>query len=65
MSLESVVRPFETPQVTVGAPYVAGGQKSADPILVQIGRGGQGKTFQGHTSAKVTYYTDAAEVETH
>lgn len=63
--LESIIRPYQTPNVAPAQRYVSTGQKPADPVLIQIGRSGQGKVFQGHSSSKETFYMDAAENETH
>lgn len=63
--LENIIRPYETPDVAPAQRYVASGQKSSNPILLQLGRSGQGKVFQGNSSVKETVYMDAAENETH
>jgi len=61
--LESVVRPNQTPNYAPEQRFVPGGQKSGDPILLTIGRSGQGKTFNGSFNAKTSFYCEAAENE--
>jgi hypothetical protein len=63
--LENVVRPSESPNWAPEQRFIPSGQKSADPILVSIGRGGSGKQFSGNASVKQSTYCDAAENETH
>lgn len=63
--LENVVRPSESPSYAPEQRFIPTGQKSEDPILVLIGRGGSGKQFQGSASVQQSTYCDAAENETH
>ncbi len=63
--LENVVRPSETPSWAPEQRFIPAGQKSADPIRVLLGRGGNGKQFTGSATTKQSTYCDAAENETH
>lgn len=63
--LESIVRPSESPSWAPEQRFIPTGQKSADPILIPIGRSGGGKQFSGNASSKQSTYCDAAENETH
>lgn len=62
-SFEQVVRPVETPNYAPAQRFIPNGQKSEDPVLLLIGRSGQGKTFSGSFNAKTTFYCEAAENE--
>jgi len=62
--LANIVRPTLPTSTSNTQRYVTSGQKSADPILVQIGRTGQGKVFNASQSEKTTFYVNAAETET-
>ena len=56
MSIESIVRPFQTPDASPARPYYVAGKAAPPLVFLQFGRGGGGKTFNGSQSASSTYY---------
>jgi hypothetical protein len=62
-NLENIIRPFQTVDVTPPRRYVASGAPAAPPVLVQIGRTGKGRAFNGSDSLTVTHYCGKAIVE--
>jgi hypothetical protein len=62
MSLENIVRPFQTNDVAPPRPYFNAGQVGVPNVILRFGRSGQGKTFQGsfssHQSTYMTQYVN-------
>ncbi len=56
MSLESIVRPFQTPESAPARPYYQAGKAAPANVILQFGRGGGGKTFNGSFSWNASYY---------
>lgn len=56
MSIENIVRPFQTPDFAPAKPYFTPGKTGAANVILRFGRGGGGKTFNGSSSASATYY---------
>jgi len=56
MSMENIVRPFQTPDFAPAKPYFTPGKTGATNVILQFGRGGGGKTFSGSSSNSASYY---------
>jgi len=56
MSLENIVRPFQTPDVAPAKPFFTPGKTGAANVILQCGRGGGGKTLNGSTSYSASFY---------
>lgn len=54
--LEAIVRPSETTDYAPGKVYHTPGQIGVPNTVLQIGRGGKGKTFSGSGSYNATFY---------
>ena len=55
--LESIVRPFQTGNITPAQTYYKPGQIGVPNVILRIGRGGGGgKTLSGSASANASYY---------
>jgi hypothetical protein len=62
--LESIVRPFQSGNVTPAQTYYQPGQIGVPNVILRIGRGGGGgKTLSGSSSASASYYCKKYEVE--
>jgi hypothetical protein len=61
--LENIVRPFQTGDVSPPKRYVTAGTQGVPNVLLQIGRTGQGRTFNGSYNITVTSYMARAIVE--
>ena len=61
--LESIVRPFQLPERADASRSIQPGQKSIQPIALQFGRSGGGKTMQGSYSYSASIYCDQHVVE--
>jgi hypothetical protein len=62
--LESIVRPFQSGDVTPSQTYYEPGQIGVPNVILRIGRnGGGGKTLTGSESASASYYCKKYEVE--
>ena len=61
--IESIVRPFQTNQVTPAQTYYAPGQVGVPNVILRLGRGGSGKVLTGSYSFTTTKYCDGAETE--
>jgi len=60
---ESIVRPFQTNQVTPAQTVYLPGQVGTPTVILRIGRGGSGKTLTGSYSYSQTFYCVKHEVE--
>lgn len=56
MSIENIVRPFQTPDFAPAKPYFTPGKAGQPNIILQFGRGGGGKTLSGSSNSNATYY---------
>ena len=56
MSLETIVRPFETQDVAPGRAFFSAGKAAPQNIILQCGRGGGGKTFNGSSASSASFY---------
>ena len=54
--LESIVRPFQTNDVTPAQTYYEPGQIGVPNVILRIGRGGSGKVMTGSYSANESNY---------
>jgi hypothetical protein len=61
--LESIVRPFQTKEVTPAQTYYAPGQAGVPNVILRIGRGGSGKVLTGSYSYSASFYCDGSETE--
>jgi hypothetical protein len=56
MTIESIVRPFQTPSVAPARPFYTAGKATPQPVRLQFGRGGGGRTFNGSEDYSASYY---------
>ncbi len=56
MSIEAVVRPFQTPDVSPTRPYYNAGKAAPQVVRLQFGRGGGGRTFSGSEAYTASFY---------
>ncbi|UWU73040.1 hypothetical protein N2603_23335 [Bradyrhizobium huanghuaihaiense] len=56
MNLESIVRPFQTPDNAPAKPFFTAGRAAPQNIILQFGRGGGGKVLNGSSSYTATFY---------
>lgn len=56
MSLESIVRPFQTPDIAPARPFFIAGRGAPPNVILQFGRGGGGKVFNGSFSYSASFY---------
>lgn len=56
MSIEGIVRPFQTPDAAPAKPYFTAGKSAPPMVILQFGRGGGGRVFQGTYSYSQTFY---------
>jgi hypothetical protein len=56
MTLETIIRPFQTNDVAPPKPYFNVGQIGVPNVKLAIGRSGVGKTLNGHFSLTQTFY---------
>lgn len=61
--LESIVRPFQTGEVTPAQTYYLPGQIGLPNVVLRLGRGGSGKVLTGSYSYTQTFYCVKHEVE--
>jgi len=55
-SIEAIVRPFQTPDISPSTPFFTPGRAGVPNVILQFGRSGGGKTFNGSVSASSSYY---------
>lgn len=56
MSIEAIVRPFQTPNDAPARPYFTAGKGAPPNVNMQFGRGGGGRTFNGSYSYSASFY---------
>ncbi len=56
MTIESIVRPFQTPDPTPAKPFFTAGRGAPPNVILQFGRGGGGKVLNGSSSYSATFY---------
>ena len=56
MSIESIVRPFQTPDVAPARPFFTAGKAAPPNVILQLGRSGGGRTFNGSESYSASFY---------
>lgn len=62
-TFETIVRPFQLPRNSPAARVITDNEQSMPPVLIQIGRDGTGKVFNGSYSLTQTYYMTKYVVE--
>lgn len=55
-SLETIVRPFQTADVSPARPFFNAAKAAPQNVILQFGRGGGGKVLTGSASISATYY---------
>ena len=63
MAIESLVRPFQSNEVTPPRRVVPAGARSRTRVILKIGGTGGAKTMNGSYSFTMTRYMDSAVVE--
>ncbi|MDB5555436.1 MAG: hypothetical protein JWL86_5420 [Rhizobium sp.] len=58
MSLETIVRPFQTADFSPPKPVVASGQSAPSNLVLTFGKSGSGRTFNGSESVSIRGYVD-------
>ncbi|MBR0687355.1 hypothetical protein JQ594_15595 [Bradyrhizobium manausense] len=56
MTIEAIVRPFQTPNSAPARPYLTAGKAAPQNVILQFGRGGGGKVLNGSTSYSASFY---------
>jgi hypothetical protein len=56
MTLETIIRPFQTNDVSPPRQYFNAGQVGVPNVRLQFGRSGQGKTFTGSYASRQSNY---------
>lgn len=56
MSIESIVRPFQTPDFAPSRPFYTASKAAPPNVILQFGRGGGGRTFNGSESVSASFY---------
>lgn len=57
MTIESIVRPFQTPDVSPARPFQTGVKAAPPNVILQAGRRGGGRVLNGSASASASYYS--------
>ena len=61
--LESIVRPFQSGNVTPAQTYFVPGQIGVPNVILRLGRSGAGKTLTGSYNQTATFYMTKYETE--
>lgn len=61
--LESLVRPFQTNEITPSQTYYNFGDIGVQNVVLQLGRGGSGKTMTGSYSYSASFYVEQNHVQ--
>jgi hypothetical protein len=56
MSIESIVRPFQTPDFAPARPFFSASKAAPQNVILQFGRGGGGRSFNGSESYSASFY---------
>lgn len=56
MAIESIVRPFQTPDASPARPYYQGVKAAPPNVILQAGRRGGGRTLSGSVSTSASFY---------
>jgi hypothetical protein len=56
MSLESIVRPFQTPDNAPARPFFTAGKAAPQNVILQFGRAGGGRVLNGSSSYSASFY---------
>lgn len=56
MTIESIVRPFQTPDASPARPFYPGVKAAPPNVILQAGRKGGGRTLNGSASSSASYY---------
>lgn len=56
MTIESIVRPFQSPDVAPPRPYYVAGKAGVPNVILQFGRGGGGRILNGSGSFSASFY---------
>lgn len=56
MTIESIVRPFQTPDASPARPFYPGAKAAPPNVIVQAGRRGGGRTLSGSASSSASFY---------
>lgn len=56
MSIESIVRPFQTPDVSLSRPIYPSVKAAPPNVILQAGRKGGGRTLNGSGSSSASFY---------
>ena len=56
MSMETIVRPFQTPDYAPARSFFTPGKTGAANVILEFGRGGGGRTFSGSYSYSASFY---------
>lgn len=56
MSIESIVRPFQTPDVAPARRFFVAGKAAPQNVILQFGRGGGGRVLHGSSSYSASFY---------
>ena len=60
---ESLVRPFQTNEVTPSRTYFMPGEIGVPNVILRLGRGGGGKTLTGSFNYTQTFYCEQFHVQ--
>lgn len=61
--LESIIRPFQSRDITPSQTYFQAGELGIQNIHLELGKGGSGKTLTGSNSTTVNTYMTKYETE--
>lgn len=56
MSLETIVRQFQTGDTAPARPFYNAGNAAPPNVILQFGRGGGGRVFNGSFASSASYY---------
>lgn len=56
MTIENIVRPFQTPDSAPSRPFFPGAKAAPPNVIIQAGRKGGGRVLNGSASASASFY---------